>query len=268
MDKTLMSHGHKNKTVVTPSKYQAVPCTLFRSFGRSILTKNIWNAEGNTPRLVGTRLLLLSRFTSSRKSSISQHDSNKGVNAFATGTARQRRWCSVGYTCLTKKTVKKPGNACHAARTSSFVVKRDADGVGTVVFSTTFLGDGSDTTTGGVFSSLVVLGTQSTRATRAFAMRPGVARSRRGMAPVRDDQAPRNEGIHRCFLVVGFHSTVDDSRSNENRVVGWRQNHDELNLVFVSPFHARVLAVAQHERRVSASPSATAASRLLCHLQT
>lgn len=41
------------------------------------------------------------------------------ASAFATGNARQVRWCFSGNAVTTRKTVRNPGKACHAARTSS-----------------------------------------------------------------------------------------------------------------------------------------------------
>ena len=41
------------------------------------------------------------------------------ASAFATGKARQVRWCFSGNAVTTRKTVRNPGKACHAARTSS-----------------------------------------------------------------------------------------------------------------------------------------------------
>ena len=41
------------------------------------------------------------------------------ASAFATGDARQVRWCFSGNAVTTRKTVRNPGKACHAARTSS-----------------------------------------------------------------------------------------------------------------------------------------------------
>ena len=40
------------------------------------------------------------------------------ASAFATGNARQVRWCFSGNAVTTRKTVRNPGKACHAARTS------------------------------------------------------------------------------------------------------------------------------------------------------
>ena len=95
----------------TPRRYHAVPCTACCSLGRRI--------AANARRATLGRMCSWS----SLAHSTSQTATRNGASARATTRARQVRWDSSGNTSRTRKSARKPGNACHAARASSVAVR-------------------------------------------------------------------------------------------------------------------------------------------------
>lgn len=110
---------------------------------------------------------------------------------------------------------------------------------------------GAVSTAGG--GSSTTFGTPSTRATRAFALRPGVAWSRSGISRVTEARATSDRSRHSPKSLLVFAKSF----GQQNRAV-WRQNE-----IQIQPRGLRS-STSQHERRSPRLPnSARLSSRLL-----
>ena len=140
MDNAATSHGYRDSDKKEPSKYHAVPWTRSRSFSLSARAKkpSARRAKKNDEARGGAR-----RTRRSLHSSTAQHAASGSASARATGTARHVRWRSSGNAVTTRNTVRNPGKACQAARTSSLGVSVEGGGglgAGSVATGTAPLG--------------------------------------------------------------------------------------------------------------------------------